>query len=144
MGWLVPRAWSSRRQRVFAARADALISDISTVHCAWRKLRPAPVPRYGQAPCVGPRWLVGLMWWTWIISRRCSGRRVPASCPLALILFPVEEPELPPGIHRIEIHCAGGYQTLGHVLLRVVDRRVVVTARSLHEAFPILRAQMSG
>jgi MFS family permease len=78
-----------------------LISGYLAGSGARRELRAAPSSPVGAF--VGPLLAIALMWWTadnfkavfWIAV-------VPAFLSLALILFAVEEPRRPPGIHRIE------------------------------------------
>jgi MFS family permease len=86
------------------------------------------------------------MWWTannftavfWIAV-------VPAFLSLALILFAVEEPERPAGIHRIENPLSlEAIKRLGQVYWRVVIVGVVFTLARFSEAFLILRAQNVG
>ena len=95
---------------------------------------------------VGPLLAIGLMWWTadnfkavfWIAV-------VPAFLSLALILFAVEEPRRPPGIHRVENPLSlEAIRRLGQLYWRVVIVGVVFTLARFSEAFLILRAQNVG
>ena len=146
VGWLVAARFVDRIGKgIRGAPRDALISDITPVRMrgAGFGLRQS-LDTVGAF--VGPLLAIGLMWWTaenfkavfWIAV-------VPAFLSLALILFAVEEPERPPGIHRIENPLSlGAIRRLGQVYWRVVIVGVVFTLARFSEAFLILRAQNVG
>ena len=146
VGWLVAARFVDRIGKgIRGAPRDALISDITPVRMrgAGFGLRQS-LDTVGAF--VGPLLAIGLMWWTaenfkavfWIAV-------VPAFLSLALILFAVEEPERPPGIHRIENPLSlGAIRRLGPVYWRVVIVGVVFTLARFSEAFLILRAQNVG
>ena len=146
VGWLVAARFVDRIGKgIRGAPRDALISDITPVRMrgAGFGLRQS-LDTVGAF--VGPLLAIGLMWWTaenfkavfWIAV-------VPAFLSLALILFAVEEPERPPGIHRIENPLSlEAIRRLGQVYWRVVIVGVVFTLARFSEAFLILRAQNVG
>jgi MFS family permease len=146
VGWLVAARLVDRVGKgIRGAPGDALISDISTVHVRGASfgLRQS-LDTVGAF--VGPLLAIGLMWWTadnfktvfWIAV-------VPAFLSLALILFVVEGPEWPPGIHRIENPLSlEAIRRLGQVYWRVVMVGVMFTLARFSEAFLILRAQNVG
>jgi MFS family permease len=103
VGWLVAARFVDRIGKgIRGAPRDALISDIAPA-----QMRGASFGLRQSLDTVGafigPLLAIGLMWWTadnfkavfWIAV-------VQAFLSLALILFAVEEPRRPPGIHRIE------------------------------------------
>src|SRR6478609_3056003 len=103
VGWLVAARFVDRIGKgIRGAPRDALISDIAPAHMRGASfgLRQS-LDTVGAF--VGPILAIGLMWWTadnfkavfWIAV-------APAFLSLALILFAVEAPERPPGIHQIE------------------------------------------
>jgi MFS family permease len=146
VGWLVAARFVDRIGKgIRGAPRDALISDISTVGMRGASfgLRQS-LDTVGAF--VGPLLAIALMWWTannftavfWIAV-------VPAFLSLALILFAVEEPERPAGIHRIENPLSlEAIKRLGQVYWRVVIVGVVFTLARFSEAFLILRAQNVG
>jgi MFS family permease len=95
---------------------------------------------------VGPLLAIALMWWTADSFRAVFWIAVaPAFLSLALILFAVEEPERPPGIHQIENPLSlEAIKRLGQVYWRVVIVGVVFALARFSEAFLILRAQNVG
>jgi MFS family permease len=146
VSWLVAARLVDRIGKgIRGAPRDALISDIAPPHMRGASfgLRQS-LDTVGAF--VGPLLAIGLMWWTaenfkavfWIAV-------VPAFLSLALILFAVEEPERPPGIHRIENPLSlEAIKRLGQVYWRVVIVGVVFTLARFSEAFLILRAQNVG
>ncbi|HYS46837.1 MAG TPA: MFS transporter [Rhizomicrobium sp.] len=146
VGWLAAARLVDRIGKgIRGAPRDALISDISPprVQGASFGLRQS-LDTVGAF--VGPLLAIGLMWWTannfkavfWIAV-------VPAFLSLALILFAVEEPERPPGIHEVENPLSlEAIKRLGQVYWRVVIAGVVFTLARFSEAFLILRAQNVG
>jgi len=146
VGWLVAARFVDRIGKgIRGAPRDALISDISPVQVRGASfgLRQS-LDTVGAF--VGPLLAIALMWWTadnfkavfWIAV-------VPAFLSLALILFAVEEPRRPPGIHRIENPLSlEAIRRLGQVYWRVVIVGVVFALARFSEAFLILRAQNVG
>src|SRR5258708_18623534 len=146
VGWLVAARLVDRIGKgIRGAPRDALISDISTAHVRGASfgLRQS-LDTVGAF--VGPLLAIVLMWWTadnftsvfWIAV-------VPAFLSLALILFAVEEPRRPPGIHEVENPLSlEAIKRLGQVYWRVVIVGVVFTLARFSEAFLILRAQNVG
>src|SRR3954447_18227191 len=103
VGWLVAARFVDRVGKgIRGAPRDALISEIAPVHVRGASfgLRQS-LDTVGAF--VGPLLGIGLMWWTadnfkavfWIAV-------VPAFLSLALILFAVEEPGRPAGLHAAE------------------------------------------
>jgi MFS family permease len=86
------------------------------------------------------------MWWTADSFKTVFWIAVaPAFLSLALILFAVEEPERPRGIHQIENPLSvEAVERLGQVYWRVVIVGVVFALARFSEAFLILRAQNVG
>src|SRR5260370_18404590 len=130
VGWLVAARLVDRIGKgIRGAPRDALISDISTAHVRGASfgLRQS-LDTVGAF--VGPLLAIGLMWWTannftsvfWIAV-------VPAFLSLALILFAVEEPRRPPGIHEVENPFSlGAIKRLRQTYCRVVIVGVVFTS----------------
>ena len=146
VSWLVAARLVDRIGKgIRGAPRDALLSDIAPAHVRGASfgLRQS-LDTVGAF--VGPLLAIGLMWWTandfkavfWIAV-------VPAFLALALILFAVEEPPRPPGIHPVENPLSlEAIKRLGQVYWRVVIVGVAFTLARFSEAFLILRAQNVG
>ena len=146
VGWLVAARFVDRIGKgIRGAPRDALISDISPVQVRGASfgLRQS-LDTVGAF--VGPLLAIALMWWTADSFKAVFWIAVaPAFLSLTLILFAVEEPERPPGVHRIENPLSPeAIKRLGQVYWRVVTVGVVFALARFSEAFLILRAQNVG
>ena len=146
VGWLVAARFVDRIGKgIRGAPRDALISDISPVQVRGASfgLRQS-LDTVGAF--VGPLLAIALMWWTADSFKTVFWIAVaPAFLSLALILFAVEEPERPRGIHQIENPLSvEAVERLGQVYWRVVIVGVVFALARFSEAFLILRAQNVG